>query len=449
VIAKSVFFLFYQTNVWYIVLKKIFSTTSLHVNMSTTTASPQGDTAFSTDNPTNGHPTPPAKLSLPFLSLLSGLTAIGQFATSVYLPSLPSIGREFGASVQTVQLTLLVYLVFFAVAQLAFGPLTDRFGRKPIVFIGIATFLVGSGLSFAAPSIDALIAGRALQAIGGAATMVTGRAIARDTHSGVALAQALAIITIVFSAAPGLAPPIGGFLEVAFGWRTTFLAAFALATFMLVCALVWLKETLVVRSSSLTLSSIGTLYAPIFRSRRFIAYIGASSFAMGGLYVFFGGGPQLFISDLHVSPAEYGIYPVFTVLGFVAGGIIARKVVEQVGVKRLMLFGLLLLSAVATLMLAFPMLNIVNKFIYNACMFVYVAGLGVGLALSIAEALRDFPERAGAASAMAGFWQMLGASAGTFLVGRLAHIQFLSVPLGMVIMGLGGVVFFLVMARED
>jgi DHA1 family bicyclomycin/chloramphenicol resistance-like MFS transporter len=172
-------------------------------------------------------------LALPFLFLLSGLTALGQFATSVYLPSLPSIGREFAASVPMVQLTLLAYLLCFAVFQLLWGPLADSFGRKPILYAGIVLFIIGSVLSFFAPSIVVLIVGRALQAIGGSATMVAGRAIVRDTHTGTALAQALAIITIVFSAAPGLAPLIGGVMEVQFGWRSTFLASTSLAAFLL------------------------------------------------------------------------------------------------------------------------------------------------------------------------------------------------------------------------
>jgi DHA1 family bicyclomycin/chloramphenicol resistance-like MFS transporter len=388
------------------------------------------------------------QLSLPFLSLLSGLTALGQFATSVYLPSLPSIGREFSASVPMVQLTLIAYLLSFAVFQLIFGPLTDRFGRKPIMYIGIATFIVGSLLSYFAPSIIVLIFGRALQAIGGSATMVAGRAIVRDTHSGTALAQALAIITIVFSAAPGLAPPIGGFLEITFGWRSTFLASGALAAFLLVFVLSSLRETHYARTTALNVGNILSLYAPLLRSGRFIGFVGAYAFSMGGLYVFFGGGPQLFIGDLHVSPAEYGIYPSFTVLGFIAGGIVTRKVVMRLGAPRLMVLGLLISLLGSALMLGFPLLGIVNRFVYNACMFVFVSGLGVVLTIAIAEALRDFPERAGAASAMVGFLQIMGASLGTILVGRLAHIPFLAVPIAMLVMSLCGLLFFLAMARN-
>lgn len=397
---------------------------------------------------TNAQTSESQSLSLPFLSLLSGLTALGQFATSVYLPSLPSIGRDFSASVPMVQLTLLAYLICFAVFQLLWGPLADRFGRKPIVYIGIFTFICGSMLSFVSPNILVLIIGRALQAIGGSATMVAGRAIVRDTHSGTALAQALAIITIVFSAAPGLAPPIGGFLEISFGWRVTFIASALLAAFLLVFVVVSLNETHLHRASSLSVESIIHLYLPLLRSGRFLGYVITSGFSMGGLYVFFGGGPQLFIGDLHISPAEYGIYPSFTVLGFIAGGIVTRKMIESVGAPRLMVAGLLISLAGSAFMLTFPLLGVVHKFIYNACMFVFVSGLGVVLTLAIAEALRDFPERAGAASAMVGFLQIMGASLGTILVGRLAHIQFLAVPIAMLVMSVLGLCFFLAMARK-
>ncbi|MCU0427063.1 MAG: multidrug effflux MFS transporter [Candidatus Kapabacteria bacterium] len=387
-------------------------------------------------------------LSFSFLTLLSGLTAMGQFATSVYLPSLPSIGREFSAPVPMVQLTLLVYLLCFAVFQIIFGPLTDRFGRKPILYVGIITFLAGSILSYASPTLALLILGRAVQGIGGSATIVVGRAVTRDTHSGMALAQALLIITIVFSAAPGLAPLLGGFLEVSFGWRSTFLASSILAILLLCCVIIFLRETHLQRPSNLTLKSIWELYKPLWQSWRFMVYIGASSFAMGGLYVFFSGGPQLFIHDLHVSPAEYGLYPSFTVLGFVAGGIAARKLIMDYGAERLSFIGLVMMLVGASLMLAFPLSGIVNPFAYNGCMFVFVAGLGITLSLSIAEALRDFPERAGAASALAGFLQMLGASLGTALFGRLAHIPIFAVPIAMLTMSLCGLLFFVTLSRK-
>jgi DHA1 family bicyclomycin/chloramphenicol resistance-like MFS transporter len=393
--------------------------------------------------------TPESKaLSLPFLSLLSALTALGQFATSVYLPSLPSIGRDFSATMPTVQLTLLVYLVVFAVFQLVFGPLSDRYGRKPILYIGISLFLAGSVLCFIAPTIAILIWGRALQGIGGSATIVVGRAITRDSYHGMALIQALAIITIVFSAAPGLAPLLGGLLEISFGWRSTFIASGVLAIFLFGCVVVVLRETHLHRPSTLTLRNIAALYAPLLRSARFMVYITASSFAMGGLYVFFSGGPQLFISDLGVSPAEYGVYPSFTVMGFVAGGILARKFIEDYGAQRLTFIGFLILLAGAVFMLVFPAVGLIHKHVYNACMFLYVAGLGVVLSLAIAEALRDFPERAGAASAMAGFMQVMGGAMGTALVGRLAHIHFLSVPIGMTALSACALIFFVATARK-
>lgn len=386
--------------------------------------------------------------SYAFLTLLSGLSAMGQFATSVYLPSLPSIGREFHASVPIVQLTLLAYLLAFAFFQLLWGPLTDRFGRKPIVYFGICAFLLGSGMSYGAPSIEILIMGRVLQAIGGSASIVVARAITRDTHSGMALAQALTVITIVFSAAPGLAPLLGGFLEVRFGWRSTFLASAILSIVLCVFVVFSLKETLQERSKALSLNALAELYKPLLRSARFMVYAVTSAFAMGGLYAFFSGGPELFITDLRVSPAEYGAYPSFTVMGFIAGGIVARKIIHEYGSQRLTFFGLLIMLAGAVLMLVFPLTELRSALVYNVCMFFFVSGLGVVLPLSMAEALGDFPERAGAASAMAGFVQMFGAAMGTVLIGRLAHIPFLAVPIAMLITSLSALFFFLTFARK-
>ena len=152
-------------------------------------------------------------------ALLALITALGPVSTDMYLPSLPDIGRLLSASAAEVQLTLSAYLIGFAVGQIAYGPFSDRHGRKPVLLAALTLFSLGNVACTFAPSIEMLIAARTLQALGGSGAIVVARAIVRDLYAGARAGRELSLMGAIMALAPVGAPMIGGVLQSAFGWR--------------------------------------------------------------------------------------------------------------------------------------------------------------------------------------------------------------------------------------
>ena len=163
--------------------------------------------------------------TLALTALLALITALGPVSTDMYLPSLPDIGRVLSASPAEVQLTLSAYLAGFALGQIGYGPLSDHYGRKPVLLIALALFCAGNVVCAAAPRIEVLIAARALQAMGGSGAIVVARAIVRDLYSGPRAGRELSLMGSIMALAPIAAPLIGGVLQTAFGWRANLVVA--------------------------------------------------------------------------------------------------------------------------------------------------------------------------------------------------------------------------------
>jgi MFS transporter, DHA1 family, multidrug resistance protein len=190
------------------------------------------------------------------IALLAALAALGQFASSAYLPSMPAMGLELGASVSAVQFTMTAYLAAFAVMQLVYGPLSDRFGRRPIMLTGCVLFIAGSVLCMVAVSIEAVIAGRAVQAVGACAGAVASRAVVRDLFEGPELTRAMAAIAMAFSAVPAVAPVVGGVLQMLAGWHGSFAASVLFGVVVLIPVVLFLRETNYRRQAQLNFGSV-------------------------------------------------------------------------------------------------------------------------------------------------------------------------------------------------
>ena len=189
-------------------------------------------------------------------ALLASLTAVGPLSTDMYLPSLPDIARDLGASTQQVQLTISSYLIGFACGQILYGPVSDRHGRKPVLLAAVALFCAATIVCMLATSVDMLIVARIAQALGGSGAVVVTRAIVRDLYSGARAGRELSVISSVMAVAPVLAPMAGGMLQAAFGWRSIFvlLVVAGVAAFAIVWAL--LPETLQRRDEAISASSM-------------------------------------------------------------------------------------------------------------------------------------------------------------------------------------------------
>ncbi len=341
------------------------------------------------------------------------------------MPSLPAIGRDLGADVAGTQLTLSMYMVAFALAQLVYGPLSDRFGRRPVVIGGMAIYVVASVACAFAGSIEQLIAGRALQATGACAGVVLGRAIVRDVYGREGAARMLAVVGSVMAFAPAAGPVLGGIVEVNFGWRWNFSLLVAFAAILL-ALLAWkLVETN--RQRDETALDPGRMlrnYATLLADRRYVGYALCVSFGYGGLFAFISGSSFVLIDDLGLSPDTYSWYFVMCVVGFFIGAQTATHFTMRLGIDRMLVLSAAINVAGGTGMLAVALAGLATPDVVGAAflvlpMAVFVLGMGMGMPNAQGGALGPYPHMAGSASALMGFLQMSCAALVGIAFGRL------------------------------
>ena len=354
-------------------------------------------------------------------ALLAGLSAVGPLTTDMYLPSLPDIARQLGASTAQGQLTISAYLIGFAAGQIIYGPVSDRHGRKPVLIGAIALYCAASLACALSTSIEMLIFARAFQALGGSGGIVLTRAIVRDIYSGAHAGRELSVIGSVMALAPVLAPIIGGVIQTAFGWRATFLAlvgaGFAGAT------VVWalLPETLAARAAEpVSLSSMLRSYRIVGRNRAYLAYLSITAASYAGLFAWISGSAFV-LQDLYgLAPFDFGVAFALGSVGYMTGSAIAARLVIRLGLDGVLGLGGCACAAGGLAMVAAVAFGLTSAMSLVLPMAVYLAGLGMVLPQGIAGAMTPFPERAGAASSLFGFLQqtaaaVCGAAVGWFL----------------------------------
>lgn len=354
-----------------------------------------------------------------FIAILTALTALGHLASAAYLPSLPAITEALQASASAAHATLSVFLLGFAVAQLVYGPLSDQYGRRVVLFCGLAVYVASSLVCAVADDIDTLIAARLAQGVGACAGMVIARAIARDTYSGKTLSVVMALIATAVAVVPGFVPLLGGIIQDELGWRATFLATSAVG--VLIAGIAWarLAETNAGSGARISVRRLARDYGEVLRSQAFRRNSLVGALGLAAMFAFNAASPALFIERLGTSATEYGLYPTITVLGYFLGGATAARLVRQVAERKLVLLGGLTMVIGTASMLAMPLTGTLSVAGMVVTMFVFVGGLGVVLPLSSAAALQSFPHCAGTAAAVLGFVQMGGAAAGASLVGLM------------------------------
>jgi MFS transporter, DHA1 family, multidrug resistance protein len=354
------------------------------------------------------------------IAVLAMLAATGTLATNILLPSLPQMAASLKVSSAAVTSAITVFLAVFALGQLVVGPISDRYGRRWPVLTGFAVFFAGSVWCGLATDLPSLLAGRVVQAAGACATSVLSRAIARDLFSGAALGRAMALIMIAMAAAPGFSPLLGGALDHTFGWRSEFVFVGVFAVVGAIAYGAVLGETHNSTRIPLNPLAIAGNYGSLIADRRFLIPAATVSLIMGGLFAMFSAAPRVLIEGLHFSPIGLGWFFAGTVLFVFGAGMLATRLAPRFGLDRAVQIGLVLAAAGSIAILLASIFN--PTFLPFLCAIsVFVLGMGIVNPLGTAQALSPFGEKAGAASALLGFWQMMGAAIGVWLAATVSH----------------------------
>jgi DHA1 family bicyclomycin/chloramphenicol resistance-like MFS transporter len=381
--------------------------------------------------------------TLAMTAMLAMLTALGPLSTDFYLPSLPEIVRVMGTDVAGAQATLSSFLFGFAAGQIIWGPLSDRIGRKPILLAGLGLFALATLACAFSPSIGALTGARALQALGASGPIVLGRAMVRDLYEGPRAGKELARMGMIMGLVPAVAPVIGGVLQVAFGWRSTFIASLIFALGLTVAIVAVMPETLRQRTPQpLTLKAIFGGYGILLRNRAFRVYVALTALAYAGLFAFISGSSFVLSNVYGLTPVQYGFSFAFGVLGFIGGTIIAQRLVGSRGMDGVIGLGVLFLALGGLLMLGSVATGAGGALGIALSWAVYACGVGLAMPQAQASAMMPFPDRAGAASSFNGLCQMLLSACIGLLVGHLLKGSALPLPLVMAALGIAAFATF-------
>jgi DHA1 family bicyclomycin/chloramphenicol resistance-like MFS transporter len=358
--------------------------------------------------------------TLGLTALLALMTALGPLSTDLYLPSLPGMARALGADLAQVQLTLSVYLFAFAIGQIVYGPIADRYGRKPTVLAGLVLYCAGSSLCAFAPTTETLIAARAVQAFGAAAPIVLARAIVRDIYDGAQAAKELSRMGMIMGLVPALAPLVGGVLDPLFGWRSNFAALLIAGISLAVGILLLLPETLKQRrpeplSAGAVLGGFGAIFAhPVFRANTAL-----TSLSFSGLFCFISGSSFVFQNAYGLTPLGFALAFAMMCGGFIGGAVTTQRMVSRWGTTKAKRVGVACLLAGGLSMVSL-MLTPAHAYVAVAApMAVYAFGIGIVLPSANAAAMMPFPDRAGAASSLSGLIQCTAAAATAAAMARI------------------------------
>jgi DHA1 family bicyclomycin/chloramphenicol resistance-like MFS transporter len=349
------------------------------------------------------------------LILIAGLAAL---SLNIFLPSLPLMAAHFGVGYGVMQLSVSLYLAATAVLQVFVGPVSDRYGRRPVMLVATAIFTLATFGAVLAPSFGIFLACRLLQAAI-ATGFVLSRAVVRDMVSQNEAASMIGYVTMGMSVVPMVGPVIGGALGEVFGWQSTFVLLGVGGLGLL--ALVWADqgETNMRRAGSM--ADQLAQYPQLLRSQRFWGYCLASAFASGAFFAYLGGAPYVGSAVFHLTPARLGVYFGAPALGYMMGNFLSGRFSVRIGVDRMVLYGALLTTAGLGLLLVLGLAGIMGPGIFFG--LVITVGLGNGILLPNANAgmLSVRPSLAGSAAGLGGAFTIGGGAALSALAGALLH----------------------------
>src|ERR1700723_3597382 len=384
------------------------------------------------------------------LLLLVAMTGVAPISLYMLVPALPELATTFGRDISIAQMTVSLYMVDIACSQIVMGPLSDRFGRRPVLLAGLGLMVVASAACILAESLPQLIAARFLQALGGATGMVVSRPIIRDLYSRERIGAMISLVIAVMMIAQMLSPLTGGLLETAFGWRSIFYVITAASLVIAVTIVLALPETRRRRAEGG--GGFRSDVRSLITSRAFIGYALCQVLASQLIFAFAGGGPYIVIMQMDRSSAEYGAWFATTALAYLVGNLFCVRFAPRHSLEKLIWFGLALQLAGAGLNLVWGLagLNQAPSWLFGTQMLVMFANAFV-MSNSAAGAISVRPEAAGTASGAMGFLQMglgsLVSQFGAYLGGHFATPVPLNIAILVLSIACASTMIFLVPRR--
>lgn len=371
----------------------------------------------------------------PSIWLLATIALASPFAMNVFNPAMPDVVRTFGSSIDTVQLTMTLYLFTLGISQLMSGALADRYGRRPLMLWGMLIHLFGCLLAAFAPTIEMLILGRVLQALGGGATLVLVRTMILDAHGRDEAGRLLSFIFMSIAVAQTVAPTIGGYLNHYFDWRSIFYFSFVLNLGIALLMFRQLQETSVTLDKTpLSFRALALQYLSVLKGRAYIGYALTGALISCAYLGFASIMPYIFVDQFGGTSAEYGNWFLVVSLGFFFGSMLASRITVRFGVDRMITMGMsLALLAISVLMLVMFSGNLMAAMIFFP-MGLLTFGRGLVQPNAQSGAVSSTEMSRGTASGMMGFMQLMLASGVTQLMPILLGFGIIYVFIAMVIL---------------
>ena len=344
--------------------------------------------------------------------ILSMLLGIQPVTTDLYLPALPAMTTSFGAPTSQAQLTLSALLLAFGCSQLVWGPLSDRFGRRPILLWGLAAYTLASIGAVLAPSMALLIVWRAVQGAAMGAAVMAARAIVRDLYLPADGARIMSKGLSGLGVLAALSAPLGALLAELFGWRAALMAVAIFGGCALTMIALRFKETVRQKNPhALRPATLVRTWMQIFSNPTFLAFSALSAASYAGLFTFLAASSFVFIKILGLSRTQYGLVMFFMCLSYLLGTFVCRRLLLRFGLRKSVALAACLSLLGGTLMGVLAWAGVSNVWAVMLPFFIYMVGHGVHQPCGQSGAVGPFPQAAGAASALNGFLMMLVAFA--------------------------------------
>lgn len=375
---------------------------------------------------------------LGLILLLGLLTAVSPLSIDMYLPGLPRLRTDFGVDEAAVQRSLSSFFLGLAAGQLLLGPLSDRFGRRVVLKIGLAVYLLGSMLCLASDGIVMLVAARCFQGLGGAVGPVISRAIVRDRFQGAQAARVMSFVIMVMGAAPLLAPPIGGLVVTWSGWRAVFVILSAYAVVALILVYWRLEETNPgSRRGGMQLWRRFVAYATVLSKPYALAQLLIGGLTFGGLFAFIAGAPFVFMDYFGIAADHFGFYFAANVVGMLIVTYLNGRLVMRYGTTPLQRLGVTVSAAAGVTLAGMALGGEPGLVSVTLLLFAMVAMIGLIAGNTVTNLLDLFPSNAGAASALFGVFQFTMGAATSALIGTVSDDPITAMGVVLAVTGCG------------